>query len=206
MFKTCKPPADRRREDIALIALGLFREKGFSGTSMNAVARAAGIRKPSLYHHFASKEELFIAALTADIAAPLASVAALLEDPSGDAGDRFRRALGLLYDAMVGSSVGNLAAVIAETAQQVPAVAEGFHDEFITLFEDALERAYRPCVAAGTHRGLPREEIGQVVFGPLLSISMSKAMFREVPRIATGWEKGKSRPEFVAMIDGLLRV
>ena len=206
MFKSCKPPADTRREDIALIALGLFRQEGFSGTSMNAVARAAGIRKPSLYHHFASKEELFIAALTADIAAPLERVRALDADPSGAPGDRFRIALGLLYDAMVESSIGSLAAVVAETARKVPEVAEGFHDEFIAVFEDALDRAYRPCVAAGTHRDLARASVGQVVFGPLLSISMSKAMFREVPRIAESWDKGKSRPDFVDMIDGLLRV
>ncbi len=39
-------------------AIRLFGANGFDGTSIQAVADAVGIRKPSLLHHFASKEVL----------------------------------------------------------------------------------------------------------------------------------------------------
>ena len=50
---------ETRREEILLTALSLAAEKGFGNVSMQMIAERVGIRKPSLYHHFASKEALF---------------------------------------------------------------------------------------------------------------------------------------------------
>jgi TetR/AcrR family transcriptional regulator len=49
-----------RREAILSVALRHFAEKGFNGTSINALAREAGISIGSLYSYFASKEDLFL--------------------------------------------------------------------------------------------------------------------------------------------------
>lgn len=40
-------------------ALKVFAEAGYSGTTMDAVAAAAGLSKPTLYQYFPSKDELF---------------------------------------------------------------------------------------------------------------------------------------------------
>lgn len=40
------------------VALQVFAERGFDGSSMDDVARAAGIAKASIYHHISGKEEL----------------------------------------------------------------------------------------------------------------------------------------------------
>ncbi|STR44727.1 TetR/AcrR family transcriptional regulator [Iodobacter fluviatilis] len=44
-------------------ATALFRMKGYAATSIGEIVQACGITKGSLYHHFASKEALGLAAL-----------------------------------------------------------------------------------------------------------------------------------------------
>jgi AcrR family transcriptional regulator len=50
-----------RREKILWSALRLFRDKGFTAVSIDEIGEAAGIAGPSVYRHFASKEEILAA-------------------------------------------------------------------------------------------------------------------------------------------------
>lgn len=52
-----------RRGEILERATQLFAEKGYEGASMSDLALAVGLRKASLFHHFASKEEIYTAVL-----------------------------------------------------------------------------------------------------------------------------------------------
>lgn len=54
---------ERRRPQVLDAALELFLEHGYDGTSMDAVAQAAGVTKPVVYACFPGKEELFRALL-----------------------------------------------------------------------------------------------------------------------------------------------
>jgi TetR/AcrR family transcriptional regulator len=54
---------DSGAERILQAAARLFAERGYAGTSMQAVAEAAGVCKSNVFHHFASKEALFEAVL-----------------------------------------------------------------------------------------------------------------------------------------------
>jgi AcrR family transcriptional regulator len=54
---------ERRRPLVLDAAFELFLEHGYEGTSMDAIARAAGVTKPVVYACYPSKEELFKALL-----------------------------------------------------------------------------------------------------------------------------------------------
>jgi AcrR family transcriptional regulator len=50
--------ADLKRAEIVAKAAALFDEKGYHRTSMDDIAAAVGIRKPTLYHYFQRKDEI----------------------------------------------------------------------------------------------------------------------------------------------------
>lgn len=64
--------AAERRVQLLGAAQETFGAKGFTATSMNDIAVAAGVTKPVLYQHFESKHQLFLELLT-DTASKLIS-------------------------------------------------------------------------------------------------------------------------------------
>lgn len=54
-------PSGSRREEIVRAAARTFARDGYAAVGMRDVAEAVGIRGASLYHHFASKEEILYA-------------------------------------------------------------------------------------------------------------------------------------------------
>ena len=55
------------RERIMYEASQLFAAMGYHATTTREIARAVGIRQPSLFHHFASKREIMQALLSHDL-------------------------------------------------------------------------------------------------------------------------------------------
>jgi AcrR family transcriptional regulator len=53
------------REQLIEVATGLFAERGYEETSIEAVLAAAGVSRGALYHHFGGKDALFEAVLAA---------------------------------------------------------------------------------------------------------------------------------------------
>ena len=73
-------PAAQRRTQILEVALRTFAARGFHDASMNDIALAAGVTKPVLYQHFASKRELYLSLIDEVAASMLTAVSKATAD------------------------------------------------------------------------------------------------------------------------------
>ena len=77
------------QDSLLVVATQVFTERGYDGTSMEDLARVAGITKSSIYHHVESKEAI----LRIGLDRALDALFAVFEEPaasSGAAVDRLR--------------------------------------------------------------------------------------------------------------------
>lgn len=86
-----RPPARQRKpysaDTILDVAVRVFRERGYEGSSLEQIARAAGITKASIYYHVRSKEEL----LARGVGRALDSLFAVLDEPAARRGPAVER-------------------------------------------------------------------------------------------------------------------
>jgi TetR/AcrR family transcriptional regulator, copper-responsive repressor len=127
----------------------VFMEKGFAAASLDELAEAAGLNRPSLYAAFGDKEQLYIHALRFYGDKSIAGLNAIL----GGKGSIEKR-LGQVYNAAIGlytappqagCLIVGTAAVEAPTRPKVAAVAA----ELLAATEKCFERAFTKAVADG---------------------------------------------------------
>jgi len=53
----------KTREKLLEVSRGLFSDKGFEGTSIDAIAKAAGVNKALIYYHFKDKSDILASLL-----------------------------------------------------------------------------------------------------------------------------------------------
>jgi AcrR family transcriptional regulator len=77
-----RPRKDEVRTRVLRAAGEVFAERGFAGASLDQVAAAAGFTKGAVYSNFGSKDELFLALMTAEVARRVDVVEAALRTTS----------------------------------------------------------------------------------------------------------------------------
>ncbi len=133
--------AAARREQLLDVALEVFSRNGFHATSMNEVADAAGVTKPVLYQHFASKRELYLALLQEEGARLLAAIA---EATASAASPRAQAEQGFVaYFRWVSEDHEAFLLLFGSGARR----DEEFADE-VRRVEDAIAAAIAPLIQA----------------------------------------------------------
>jgi len=136
--------AEDTKDRLVMTAMRLFSEKGYESTSVADILRAAGANSGSLYHFFATKQELLVEVLRRyrDGIAPMLLAPAWegVEDPVERVFAllaQYRRAL-VESDCFYGCPIGNLALELHEPDPPVrDLIAINFNG-----WVDAIERCY----------------------------------------------------------------
>lgn len=141
---------DARPEEILDAALEVFTEKGFAGTRLEEVARAAGISKGTLYLYFNSKQAIFEAAIQHTITPRLEQVEKLVSDDDGPATDLLARLLQEWWRNVTGSHISALPKLIISESGNFPELAE--------FFTRNVVRRTRQLFASVIQKGMDRGE------------------------------------------------
>jgi len=155
MANTGSPQIDGRtgtlsRETIVVMLTDLFRTNGFEGVSIASIAKATGIGKSSLYHHFpGGKDEM----ATAVMEAVGSWVAQNLVEPLLASGTRQERIDAMLENVTTLYDGGNQPCVIAsmmvgaEAGPVFPAIRAAFADWMNALQQALQETGASPTAA-----------------------------------------------------------
>jgi AcrR family transcriptional regulator len=162
--RPAQPPAvSARTDDVRRTAARLFEQSGYSATTMSDIAEALGILPGSLYHHFASKEEIAVDLLSSYTRAltELGTAAARRTEPSPAEPEKLLRQLA----ADVAALAFRHAAAVRLSAYEAPSVSTERFTAAIGFRSAALDRAWRTAVQSlatgGTH---PAADLGLLRF------------------------------------------
>jgi AcrR family transcriptional regulator len=143
-------------------AAGLFERRGYAATTISDIAEAAGILPGSLYHHFASKEDIAVDLLASysQALAALGTEAVRRNEIAGDPEGLIRR---------LATDVARLAfehpAAVRLSAYEAPSVATDRFTAAIQFRSPALERAWRIAVQSLAAAGRsPAADLGLLRF------------------------------------------
>ena len=138
------------RDTIIEAAIHLFNQNGYHATSMRDIARAIDIQKPSLYHHFNSKEDILLAILESGMDRLISDLEAIVES-SLDCRNKLQAAIQAHAQIIADNPAG--AAVFMREDR---GLGESYLSKYLDK-RDHFERLIRQIVQEGTDTGLFRE-------------------------------------------------
>jgi AcrR family transcriptional regulator len=124
--------AENRKLQILRVAVGLFSQRGFGGTTTKEIAQAAGVSEAMVFRHYATKQELYSAILdhkacSGDTMNPEEMVAEALQEKD-DRGVFERLALGALEHHELDPEFQRL---LLHAALEGHELAEMFFEKFV---------------------------------------------------------------------------
>lgn len=135
-----KTVRDTRREEIIVAARDLFSRKGYHGTSMPDIARAAGISTGLIYYIFPSKEEILLA-----LCEEIAALHLDLFQQANDIADPLKRFDFIVRELYTSLDRGSELLIIMyrdsstlprETRQRILAMIKNLDNRFLELIEE----------------------------------------------------------------------
>lgn len=188
-----REPNAGRRDAILQAAAGVFLRYGYRKTSMDDLARAAGLSRQGLYLHFATKEAIFRDSVVLLTTRSLAAVRAALARDHGAIEDR-------LLDAFVGlASHSDGSPMSRDLMVELLASATELAGPIVATFEDALldefARMLRTSGVASAWKphGLSAKDLARHLLAASKGIQQSArtaADYREQMRVAVRLVRG----------------
>ena len=178
-----RPETRRRRkaerpQEILEAAFAEFSRNGYAMTTLDRIARRAGVTKGTIYVYFENKEHLFISMVREITKAATETVQGMFESHEGSTADLLRAQFSFIYEHIVENRRRRevVRMLIAE-APRFPALADRYHDEILRPCLDMLRQAIQRGIDRGEIRDLSIINSPQVVIAPIALVDLWMMMF-----------------------------
>jgi AcrR family transcriptional regulator len=151
-----------RRDDILQAAAQIFRQKGYNAASMQDIADAVGIQKPSLYHHVNSKQEILLALLDHALDLLIADMEAVLESDA-PADEKLHTAIRAYVMRLTAEA--DLSAVLILEYRSLESRLRARHIQRRDMVESAWRRIVVEGIEAGIFRPVDPAVVGFALLG-----------------------------------------
>ncbi|MCP2168909.1 TetR/AcrR family transcriptional regulator [Goodfellowiella coeruleoviolacea] len=130
-----------RRAHVLDAALLVFARYGYRKASMDDVAKAAGISRPGLYFYFASKQELFRAAVEHALEDSVTAAQLALADPVRPLRERLIEAFDHWSGRFVGPMAAEIGTLIDSNPELLGTMPVEYPKRFLAIVTHALAAA-----------------------------------------------------------------
>lgn len=193
-------PRSSGEQAILDAAVRLFSKRGFDGVSMRTIAQEAGVSKSNIYHHFRSKEELYLAIMQTS-AARLSELVDTLAEGGGSFEQRLRDFARAHLEHLFGQAM-----TVRLLLREVFTGAEKWQRLLIDRVVGDIVRRLRAIFEKGQAEGALRPDIdpglcAMQILGGDFFYFQSWSMLRFIPEVAFAQDRERY---CTAMMDVLL--
>ena len=172
--RTQRERSEATTSEVLAAARKLFAEAGYADTSLDAIAAAAGLTKGAIYHHFASKQEVFRAVYEQE-RLRLAEIERSAYSRKRDPWDGFGAACMAFLEASLDPGVQRITLLDAPGALGWETIRETYGRDALAMMTVALEES----MAAGRLRKRPVEPIAHLLHGAINECAMHIAYAKD---------------------------
>lgn len=181
-------PETLRRAALLDAAVGVFARFGYRKTSMDEVARAAGVSRQGLYLSFATKDALFRATVTHALTGQLDAAIDALADATRPIAERLSVALVEWAGRYVGALGPDASDLLEAGGSLAPSILAEYEERFEHAFAQAIETS--ALIDTFSSAGLSATTLARTLNAAARGFKLSSA----------------SRPAFVADITAAVQI
>jgi AcrR family transcriptional regulator len=195
---------DERRQQILIIAMRLFSEDGFRGTTTKKIAEASGISEAMVFRHFANKEELYSAILdhkacSHKLEDPLESVRVYIENK-----DDFGVFYGFALKALTHHKEDpEFMRLLLFSALEGHDLAKMFFGSFVTGVYETLSAYIRSRREDGAFKDIEPKTVVRAFVGMLIHHSLTNLLFDPEQKLLRITEEEAARSFATILLEGI---
>ena len=206
VFETTSPrmAGDERRQQLCKIAMRLFSERGFRGTTTKEIASAAGVSEAVIFKHFSNKDELYASILDHK------AYSHPFNDPFAEIADKMAQKddFGLFYTMALNAlnhqkMDADFLRLMLHSALEGHELARVFFENFITHIYDFLGKYIQQRQADGAFREVEPRVVVRAFIGMYVHHSLNNILWDKEQKLLKISNEDAAREFATILLDGI---